>query len=557
MNKTLIAFVAACLWGCATAPSTTQDYSAFYDGQPQAVFGTELPTADATEALIRGDRARLKQQYDRALYFYIRALAHDSTSAAAFVRIGAIHEHRGNGALAIRAYHEALQRQPDHDAVKERLAILLLNAGQTEAARERLRDVVAGGAASWRAHNGLGVAADLAGEHERATEHFSAALELRPDSPQLLNNLGYSHYLAGDLERARDAFARALLVDGSHELALRNMALVEVRAGNDETALGLLSRVSSAAEAHNDVGYLLMLEGRHSTAQRYLLQAIELAPTYYALAHRNLARSRELAEETRRQIATAAIEPPADIQPSEPRAAAPAPRAPDLSGAYVDLTARAPEPPGAYAELAPGAADSSNSYMDEAPRKLATALFADETKPSPAPTPAPVAASRAPEPAPVAVRAPEPAPVEATDAQGASGTPESVPVTMATSEPAPEAPPGAAVRPDAAPQAVSAPRAAPARAAAAERAERTAETAEDSTQLYQKRWVQAPALNVREAASIDAQRLDQLRRGHVVRVLRRAGEWAYIRYWEYVDGRTLIRSGWVYSRFLTAESVRA
>lgn len=472
----------AVLCGCASGPPPAADYSSLYDGEPQAVFGTELPTADAAEAIMRGDRASAQRQYDKALYFYIRSLSHDASSAPVFVRIGAIHERRGNRLLAVRAYNEALQRVPEHHAVRERLAVLLLKAGHTQKAQEAFAEVVTANAAGWRSHNGLGVIADLQGEHEKAVGHFNDALELRPDSPQILNNLGYSHYLSGDLKMARDAFVRALLVDEGHEQALRNLALVEVRVGNYDNALELLGRVSSPAQAHNDVGYLCMLEGRHADAERYLRKATELSASYYQLAHRNLARNgRALADARARNEALASADRAAPAMP--------------------DTRSEQPEPVALRS-----AADIS----------LAASALPGALRPRPAVPP--------------------------------PGT-----------EPTP-----AAVETNAAPAATAPEIATPSRAARAESsavASDSGETAADrgprpAAQQYQKRWVKASALNVRDAASSDAEKLDQLRRGHVVRVLRRDGEWAFIRYWEYVGGRTLTRSGWVYARFLTAESVR-
>ena len=85
-----------------------------------------------------------------------------------------------------------------------------------------------------------------------------------------------------------------------YELALRNLALLQSRRGNGDTALQLLMQVTGEAQAHNDLGYLFLLDGQYERAATYFRRAVELAPRYYELAHRNLERAQALSREARR-----------------------------------------------------------------------------------------------------------------------------------------------------------------------------------------------------------------------------------------------------------------
>src|SRR4029450_3913134 len=99
-----LAIVVAVLGGCAsTPPADSRSYHGLYDGQPPAVFATEMPASSADEAIQRGDAALRQGNLDQALYLYVMALEIDDTRPDAFYKIGRIHGYRGNVALAIKA----------------------------------------------------------------------------------------------------------------------------------------------------------------------------------------------------------------------------------------------------------------------------------------------------------------------------------------------------------------------------------------------------------------------------------------------------------------------
>lgn len=452
----LLCVLALALCGCATTPApATDDYSSLYDGRPKTVFATEMPTADAAQAIRRGDQALARGDADRALWLYIQSLRHDSRTPVGFARIGTVHERRGNLALAARAYEGALEREPDNVALRERLATVLLNAREPDRAREHLELIASSPQAGWRTYNGLGILADLDGDHAGAINHFERALALTPDSTRLLSNLGYSRYLHGDWDSARAAYVRALAIEPRHELALRNLALLEVRAGNAGTATELLTRIMPEAEALNDVGYFAMLAGEHGLAAAYLRRAIDASPSYYALAHRNLARNAEAAS-----AASASALPAADS--GRPRAA----------GAAL--------PP---------------------PQTIA-----------------------------------------------ASATPRSEPARRPTA-----ARDGVA---HSAPAAIAAPVSQPPRPTTGHAAATHAAPAIGQLADYERRWVRASVLNVRDAASQSSETIDKLRRGHVVRILAIDGVWSRVLYWDHGNDAVATREGWVHSSYLTAQRVR-
>lgn len=531
MNNRIVLILLLATGGCATTAPPSQDYAALYDGRPGTVFGTELPTADAAEAIRRGDHALARGQADRALWFYIRSLDHDSSSAVAFTRIGALHERRGNLALAARAYEEAAMRAPDNVAIVERLATILLNQRDLDRARTRFESIADSPDAGWRTHNGIGVLADLEGDHMGAAAHFRRALEQEPHSAQILNNLGYSYYLYGAWDLARSSLEGALAVEPANELALRNLALLEARTGAPEKALELLLLITTEQKALNDVGYICMLEGQHAEAHAYLRRAIDASPSYYALAHRNLERNAELARK-------------AKLASSSPRSALPARRPSQVERAAPDrASVGGASGPAQRPETALSAPAGAVAVPDA---ELATAITPTPDRPAEI-AHEPHNATLPPRPrATQVVAEPQPTPLASLARSGQQRAPH-LDASVATD-------PGAS-RPDPEPELVT-PSRGPAQVAEPVDAQDAPDASSASEgELYLRRWVSASVLKVREQASLQAAAIGSLNRGRVVRVLRHEGDWAYVLFWDTREG-VATRKGWVHADYLADQRIR-
>jgi Flp pilus assembly protein TadD len=289
----------AALCGCASAPSrsTPDKASELYDGQPDTVFATEFPPGSAPEAALRGDLALRKGEVDRALYFYVEAVGIDPADRNTLAKIAWIHRGRRAYPLALEAYRRILALDPHDAGALEGAGLTLIDLRRFDEAGGLLERAVGQDPKRWRAHEGLGVLADL--EHGpgwaiEARRHYEDALAIAPDAPSVHNNFGYSLYMAGDLVGAARSFERAVEIDPHHERAWRNLALVRVREARYRDALEALRRVENEPSALNDVGYLAMLEGHYDAAEGFLEAAAEASPTYYRMAYENLDRVRAL-----------------------------------------------------------------------------------------------------------------------------------------------------------------------------------------------------------------------------------------------------------------------
>ena len=257
-----------------------------YEGKPDVVFATEFPVESAEDAIARADRALREGDMDLSLYMYVRAYDLDKDNVHALTRIGQIHESRGNDRLATIAFTSVLQHDPDHVGALQSLGLIYLQAKRHDEAQDLLERAISQDPLLWRAQNGIGVLADMAGEHAKAIEAYDAALAANPGDASLLNNRGYSLYLDGQYQAASKDLLEAA-AQGA-ERAWLNLGLVRARQKRYPEAVQMMSRNVADEVAYNDVGYIAMRQGDFEVAERYFHKAIGLSPRYFEAAQRNL-----------------------------------------------------------------------------------------------------------------------------------------------------------------------------------------------------------------------------------------------------------------------------
>lgn len=211
------------------------------------------------------------------------ALAVDPYNTMANVQVGTMAMERGDTAAAERHYRVALQHSGDAAFVCARLARLLFDIGDDEAARHYRDRCVAvapeAGYTTWlvkymrrgrgAAHDALtketmasGLAAARASRFEQAAAAFQQILDRHPDCGEALNNLGLALDAVGRRDEALTCFERAvaanpqnadfrinfsyaLLAAGRREEAAAQCAEALLNDPTDAAALGLWERLSA------------------------------------------------------------------------------------------------------------------------------------------------------------------------------------------------------------------------------------------------------------------------------------------------------------------------
>ncbi len=275
-------------------------------------------TPEAIENELRlAQAAEQERQLDKALIHYLKILEVDNTNASLLHKVGEIQTELGKYQLAVRAFEGVLALDPNYIPSLTQLGIYKLEQKKTSDAnqlleraihldQQRLGNAVVAtekyipldNSSPVEAYTTYGVVNDIEGKHDLARNMFMLALQLQEDSPLILTNLGYSHYLSNNYILAELYYKQAIDVNPKFERAWVNLGLIYVRNGTYNRAFQTFKQVMSEADAYNDIGYFLMLEGRYSEAEHFLLNAIELSPTYFEKANANLANVRLYIEES-------------------------------------------------------------------------------------------------------------------------------------------------------------------------------------------------------------------------------------------------------------------
>ncbi len=143
----------------------------------------------------------------------------------------------------------------------------------------------------WMAHNNLGTFHNRQGEFEEAMEHFSKAIEIRPDFAEVHTNLGNTLLQKGRLDEALAHYRRSLECNPDLAEAHNNLGNALQQKGRLDEATAQFEKAVELrpgyAEAHNNLGNALQKKGRLDDAMAHFETAITIDPNF-ALAHSNL-----------------------------------------------------------------------------------------------------------------------------------------------------------------------------------------------------------------------------------------------------------------------------
>ena len=311
------------LTACSSNPTSSTvsaEHNELYEGQPILAYIAERQSKTPEEAMQRALKAKTEQDFDRALYEYIRAYELDNQHTDALVQIANIHYARKNYRIAYLAYQKALFIEPNLIAAHQGSGLILLRKKQHDLALESFSKAVALDKAqraeqtemktdqatkaahstlAIESYNGLGIIYDMKGKFDEARLNYQAALELNANDKIILNNLGYSYYLQSNWSQAERYFTRALQVDSAYQPGWKNLGLVYARQEKYMQALEALEQAMDTPQAYNDIGYVCLLSKRYERAADFFQKAISANPQYYEIAYQNLLRVKRLLDSQR------------------------------------------------------------------------------------------------------------------------------------------------------------------------------------------------------------------------------------------------------------------
>lgn len=117
------------------------------------------------------------------------------------------------------------------------------------------------------AHHRLAVIADQSRDFAAAERHYAAALESRPEDPEVLNDLGYSYLLQGRYPESERTLRDALAFAPSDERALTNLGMLYGTIGDVDRALAVLRLTGSEDEARAKLALLSPSSSRQAASR--------------------------------------------------------------------------------------------------------------------------------------------------------------------------------------------------------------------------------------------------------------------------------------------------
>ncbi|MFB3826698.1 MAG: hypothetical protein ACE15B_08005 [Bryobacteraceae bacterium] len=209
----------------------------------------------------------------------------------------------GDGDYRIKAARERMAADPENLAVRLELAALYAETGYPEIALEHCRlaaarfpesaDAALALAKTLRKmdlrleaargldvfltshkpavanmYSWLGIIRDELGQYTEGEKAHREAVRLEPNSAFLRNNLGYNFLLQDRREAAAAEFRAALALDPAYTLARNNLGVA--LATEADKALAEWREANGPAAAHNNLGAVLIEQGRYAEARKEL-----------------------------------------------------------------------------------------------------------------------------------------------------------------------------------------------------------------------------------------------------------------------------------------------
>lgn len=175
-----------------------------------------------------------------------------------------------------------IERYPDYGFAWKLLGACLQEQGKdTLSVLQKTAGLMPGNA---EAHNNLGNALQIHGQHEKAAASCRRALELKPDFAEAHSNLGNALQDLGQLDDAAASYRRALELKPDFAVAHYNLGSVQTEMGQLDDAVASFRRAlkidPGSAIMHHNLGAVLQDMGQLDSATDCYRRALELAPHF-------------------------------------------------------------------------------------------------------------------------------------------------------------------------------------------------------------------------------------------------------------------------------------
>lgn len=173
-----------------------------------------------------GEYRRDIGDFEGATSYFTLAADTDPESPNPWAALGDLAREEERHEDALRCYREALSRDPEAADIQVQLGYVLLETEQPQAAEQAFLTALESDPAEYSAYLGLSECYRQAGRHEDQARMVKEALALAPEDGDVWNAQGVALEVQGLLQEATEAYDKALSLDPGLRKAANNLGYV-------------------------------------------------------------------------------------------------------------------------------------------------------------------------------------------------------------------------------------------------------------------------------------------------------------------------------------------
>ena len=174
----------------------------------------------------------------------------------------------GERAQTAAVLEQASIRNPNNRRLLGAYGRALADAGQYRQALAVLGRAHTPDNPDWRVLNAQGAVLDQMGRHAEAQRHYSSALKIVPNEPDVLSNLGLSYLLEKHLKKAEQTLRLAAAQPHANPKVAQNLALVVGLQGHFAEAERIARADLPADQAAANVNYLRQMLAKQKNPKK-------------------------------------------------------------------------------------------------------------------------------------------------------------------------------------------------------------------------------------------------------------------------------------------------
>jgi len=219
-----------------------------------------------------------KLQILASRYSSIRKPYKGSATFAIYYSVGNVLIQLGYIDEAIKAYKEAIRRNPNCAEVHNNLGLVYLQSREFDKAKKAFQEALRHKPGFPEVHNNLGLVYLQSGESDKAIEEFREALLCKSDFPEAFNNLGVAYLRSNRLKEAQEAFQKALHGNPNPAEVNNNLGLVFLRSNRLKEAQEAFQKAlrdnPKFSEANYNLGLAFLRSREFDKAKKAFQEAL-------------------------------------------------------------------------------------------------------------------------------------------------------------------------------------------------------------------------------------------------------------------------------------------